>query len=428
MPQRWLHQMLLLPVVLAISACSQIPISGPSTVKPSNVRADAVLTPNTRITRDLLTLPPPMYRVPVGVYAFRDMTGQFKPQPDSNLSNAVTQGAASLLVKTLLDSNWFIPVEREGLQNLLTERRIARAIELPGDKGRPAANFPQLLPAYYLLEGGITGYEQNVRTGGDGANLLGLGADVKFQVDQVTINLRSVDIRSGQLVNSVSVTKTIYSHSLNASAYKYVAYKTLLQAESGFTNNEPAQLAVKEAIETAVIHLILQGVRDKAWALRNEADWGQAVVQSYMQEAEANSLGLMTSIPAAPVPLKSRVQQVMILPAQQPQMVRPAAPAAPAAAAPATRSPATAPVTRPPVLAPVAPVLAPVLPEPAPASIMPVVPGPANDNEPTQPLPDPKLKDGDLSQKSKTVNTKVSAKPRATNVKTAKAEMVQTSN
>jgi curli production assembly/transport component CsgG len=373
-----------------------------------------------------------MYRVPVGVYAFRDMTGQFKPQPDSNLSNAVTQGAATLLVKTLLDSNWFIPVEREGLQNLLTERRIARAIELPGDKGRPAANFPQLLPAYYLLEGGITGYEQNVRTGGDGANLLGLGADVKFQVDQVTINLRSVDIRSGQLVNSVSVTKTIYSHSLNASAYTYVAYKKLLQAESGFTNNEPVQLAVKEAIESAVIHLILQGVRDKAWALRNDADWDQPIVQSYMQEADANSLALMPSTPAAPVPLKSRLQQVMILPAQQPQMVRPAAPTAPvpapAAAAPLSRPAAPATATRPAAVAPAAPVLAPGLPEPAPASLMPVVPGPANDNEPTQPLPEPKLKDGDLSHKSKTDNKKVSAKPRAAGVKTANAVMSQTAN
>ena len=401
--------MWLLPIVLAVSACSQIPISGPSTVKPSNVRADAVLTPNTRITRDLLTLPPPMYRVPVGVYAFRDMTGQFKPQPDSNLSNAVTQGAASLLVKTLLDSNWFIPVEREGLQNLLTERRIARAIELPGDKGRPAANYPQLLPAYYLIEGGITGYEQNVRTGGDGANWLGVGADIKYQVDQVTVNLRSVDVRTGQMVNSVSVTKTIYSHSLNASTYKYIAYKSLLQLESGFTNNEPSQLAVKEAIESAVIHLILQGVRDKAWALRNDADWSQAIVQSYMQESEANNLGLVNRSTAEPVPLKSRLPQVMILPAQQPQMVRPAAPAASVPA----RTPAPLPAP---------------LPEPAPASILPVVPGPGNDSEPPKPLPDSNSKDSDLSLKPKSEGTKVSSKARGASLKTAKANTLPTAN
>lgn len=379
-----------LPIVFALSACSQIPLAPPATVKPANARADAVLTPNTRITRDLLSLPPPLYRVPVGVYAFRDMTGQFKPQPDSSFSNSVTQGAATLLAKTLLDSNWFIPVEREGLQNLLTERRIARAIELPGDKGRPAANYPQLLAAYYMLEGGITGYEQNVRTGGDGANLLGIGADMKYVIDQVTLNLRTVDVRSGQMVNSVSVTKTIYSHSVNASAYKYVAYKTLLQAESGFTNNEPAQLAVKEAIESAVIHLILQGVRDKAWALRNEADWSQPIVQSYMQESEANNLGLLSDRSAELIPLKSRLPQVMIMPAQQPQMVRPTA--GDAALTVPKAPPASA------------------APQPAPASIAPVVPGPANDAEPAKPLPELELKHNDLSLKPKTADMKVSVK------------------
>jgi curli production assembly/transport component CsgG len=302
-------------------------------------------------------------------------------------------------------------VEREGLQNLLTERRIARAIELPGDKGRPAASYPQLLPAYYLIEGGITGYEQNVRTGGDGANWLGVGADIKYQVDQVTVNLRSVDVRTGQMVNSVSVTKTIYSHSLNASTYKYIAYKSLLQLESGFTNNEPSQLAVKEAIESAVIHLILQGVRDKAWALRNDADWSQAIVQSYMQESEANNLGLVTRSTAEPVPLKSRLPQVMILPAQQPQMVRPAAPAASVPA----RTPAPLPAPAP-------------LPEPAPASILPVVPGPANDSEPPKPLPDANPKDSDLSLKPKSEGTKVSSKARAASLKTAKANTLPMAN
>lgn len=309
---------------LLLGACSQIPLPPPSQVPPSKTRADAVLTPGNRITRDLVNLPPPQYRVPVGVYAFRDQTGQFKPQPDSNLSNAVTQGAASLLVKSLLDSGWFIPLEREGLQNLLTERRMSRAVqEASGDKNKI---FPQLMPAYYLLEGGITGYEQNVRTGGDGANLLGIGADIKYQVDQVTVNLRSVDVRSGQVVNSVLVTKTIFSQSLNASTYKYVAYKTLLQAEGGFTTNEPAQLAVKEAIEAAIIHLVLQGVRDKAWFLRNEADWQRPLVQGYLRDAESIVTGQLDAVVSDLLPLPAGPSPVMVMQAQQPLIIRPPVP------------------------------------------------------------------------------------------------------
>jgi curli production assembly/transport component CsgG len=330
--------------LVLLTGCSQIPLTPPSVVPPAATRADAVLTPGNRITRELVRLPDPKYRIPVGVYAFRDMSGQFKPQPDSNLSNAVTQGAGALLVKALLDSNWFIPIEREGLQNLLTERRIARAIESPGDQNRSQVNYPQLVPAWFIIEGGITGYEQNVRTGGEGANLLGIGADIKYQIDQVTVNLRSVDVRSGQVINSVLVTKTIYSHSFNGSIYRYVAYKQLLQAEGGFSSNEPSQLAVKEAIESAVIHLIVQGARDKAWFLRNESDWAHPTVQAYLREADGILLG--SGNEGSPIQ-SARPGNVMILPTPQPQSARPApAPAAstrPAASAgaPAAATPRT---------------------------------------------------------------------------------------
>jgi curli production assembly/transport component CsgG len=280
------RRFMLVPLLLGLSACSIPPLRAPSVVKPSNVNADAILTPATRITRDLVKLPMPENRVPVAVYGFRDQTGQFKSQPESNLSNAVTQGAASILVKSLLDSGWFLPIEREGLQNLLNERRVAKAIETPADKGKPGASYPQLIPAQFILEGGIVGYESNVRTGGQGANLLGIGAETKYQIDQVTVNLRSVDVMSGQVVNSVSVTKTIFSHELSASVYKFVDYKQLLQMEGGYSTNEPSQLAVKEAIETAVIHLVLQGVRDRAWALQNENDWTLPLVQAYMRDGE----------------------------------------------------------------------------------------------------------------------------------------------
>lgn len=44
-------------------------------------------------------------------------------------STAVPQGGTSLLTTALIDSQWFVPLEREGLQNLLTERKIIRAAQ-----------------------------------------------------------------------------------------------------------------------------------------------------------------------------------------------------------------------------------------------------------------------------------------------------------
>jgi curli production assembly/transport component CsgG len=277
----------ILPVTLSLTACSLAPLTPPREVKASNVNSDAALTPVTRITRDLVQLPPPQFKVPVAVYAFRDQTGQFRGQPESNLSNAVTQGAASILVKALLDSGWYLPIEREGFQNLLNERRVARAIEVPADRGKVGASYPQLIPAQFIIEGGIVGYETNVRTGGQGANLLGVGGEAKYRIDQVTVILRSVDVRTGQVANSVSVTKKIFSHEISSSIYKFVSYKTLLQAEGGYSSNEPSQLAVKEAIEAAVVHLTVQGISGRVWSLKNDQDWYAPVVQNYLRESEA---------------------------------------------------------------------------------------------------------------------------------------------
>lgn len=259
-----------------------------SVVPPSNARADARLTPSTEVTRNLMRLPEPKARIPVAVYAFRDQTGQFKSSPDSLNSTLVTQGAASILVKALHDSGWYIPVEREGLQNLLTERRIVRAIETPTDRTRPPVNLPNMQPASLIIEGGVVGYESNVRTGGKGANYLGIGSSTQYRIDQVTISLRSVDVRTGQIINAVSVTKTIYSHQFSVNLYKFVSYQSLLQGESGYTRNEPAQLAVREAIEAAIIHMTAIGIRERYFELQDPGAWDHPVIQAALQEGLVN--------------------------------------------------------------------------------------------------------------------------------------------
>jgi curli production assembly/transport component CsgG len=268
-----------LAVAMMVAGCGT-----PGTVPPSNARTDAKLSPSTGITRNLMRLPEPKARIPVAVYAFRDQTGQFKSAPDSLNSTLVTQGAASILVKALQDSGWYIPVEREGLQNLLTERRIVRAIETPTDRGRPLVNLPHMQPASLIIEGGVVAYESNVRTGGKGANYLGIGASTQYRVDQVTVSLRSVDVRTGQIINPVSVTKTLYSYQFAANIYKFTSYQSLLQGETGYTRNEPAQLAVREAIEAAVIHMTAMGIRERYFELQDPGAWDHPVIQAALLE------------------------------------------------------------------------------------------------------------------------------------------------
>jgi curli production assembly/transport component CsgG len=254
---------------------------------PSEPSPNAQLSPVTPITRDLMKLPPPKGKVIVAVYGFRDQTGQYKSAPDSSFSTAVTQGASSLLVKALRDSGWYTLVERENLQDLLTERKIIRAMEAPqgsGDARAQPISIPPLMPAAVLVEGGVVAYESNVRSGGGGARILGIGASSQYRVDQVTVNLRLVDIRRGVVLNSVSTTKTIYSYEIKPSVFRFVNFKDLLELEFGITRNEPAQLCLNQAIEAAVLHLVVQGIQSGLWALKNEKDWNDPLVQKYLRD------------------------------------------------------------------------------------------------------------------------------------------------
>lgn len=253
---------------------------------PSAAREDAQLTQATAATGDLRKLPPPKGKVAVAVYGIRDQTGQYKPAPDSSFSTAVTQGASSMLIKALKESGWFIPVERENLQNLLTERKIVRALEMPQPAGAPTVQIPPLLAASVLIEGGITAFESNVRTGGAGARFLGIGVSTQYRIDQVTVSLRTIDIRTGQILQSVSTTKTVYAYEVHPSVFKFVNVKDLLELEAGMTRNEPTQLCVNEAIEAGVAHLIVQGLREGHWALQDPARWSDPVVQRYANDRE----------------------------------------------------------------------------------------------------------------------------------------------
>jgi len=127
----------------------------------------------------LASLPEPKGQIKISIYQLRDQTGQHKPQANvSSFYTAVTQGAANMLIQALDTSRWFNPVEREGLQNLLTERKIIAAVDRNGGE---AKGLPPLESANLLLKGGATYYETNITTGGFGARYWGLDGNVEYR-------------------------------------------------------------------------------------------------------------------------------------------------------------------------------------------------------------------------------------------------------
>jgi curli production assembly/transport component CsgG len=213
------------------------------------------------------SLPEPKEPLIVAVYQFRDQTGQYKPaEGGSSFSTAVTQGAATVLVKVLEDSKWFQPIERENIGNLLNERKIVRSTRQQYGLND---ELPALLYAGVMLEGGIISYDANVITGGAGLRYFGSGASSQYRQDRVTVYLRAISTSNGKILKTVYASKTILSQAMDGGLFRYVAFRRLLEAETGFTYNEPSEVAITEAIEKAVYSLIVEGIEANLWELKD---------------------------------------------------------------------------------------------------------------------------------------------------------------
>jgi curli production assembly/transport component CsgG len=258
-----MKKIIVVSLLSLLSACSSV-----SSLFPPEQEL-AVKVAKTETFKELDALPKPMGKIPVSVYSFRDQTGQYKPKANvSSFSTAVTQGATSVLMQVLSDTNWFLPVEREGLQNILTERKITRAANASNES---TEELPPLTTAKILLEGGIISYDSNIKTGGFGAEYFGISASELYREDLISIYMRAVDVRTGQVLVSVSTSKKVLSKEVRAGFFRYVSFKRLAEAEAGYSNNEPMHLCVQQAIEKAITELIVKGIDKRVWKAQKHA-------------------------------------------------------------------------------------------------------------------------------------------------------------
>ena len=210
----------------------------------------------------------------VAVYDFPDLTGQRKDKDNvASFSTAVTQGSTALLIDALKNAgngNWFKVVERNRIDDLAKERQIVRQTR-EEYLGKDANKLEPMLFAGIVLQGGIIGYDSNLHTGGIGARYLGIGADTQYRKDQVIVSLRAVSTNTGEVLMNVQVSKTVLSVSRDLSLFRFVDVGTkLVEAESGMTQNEANTIAVKTAIEQAVIELIKQGIERGYWKYQEQ--------------------------------------------------------------------------------------------------------------------------------------------------------------
>jgi curli production assembly/transport component CsgG len=251
---------------LILSLLIATSLSGCATINMQSGKEEPVaLQPRESLTTKIPELDGPP--ITIAVYGFQDKTGQMKPNDKlAVFSKAVTQGAEVFLIKSLQDSkNWFKVVERVGLDNLIKERQLIRN-QREVYEGKDARPLKPMTVAGVMIEGGIIGYDSNIRSGGNGARFLGIGGSQQYRVDEIVISMRLISVNSGEVLLSNAVSKTIFSTQHNVGVLRFVDAGTkALELENGMALNEPTTYAVRVAIEQAVYDMIVEGEKKGIW-------------------------------------------------------------------------------------------------------------------------------------------------------------------
>ena len=212
-------------------------------------------------------------KITIAVYKFPDVTGQRK---QVGLSTAVSQGADVWVIQALMavsNGSWFTVVERASLDSLVKERQLIRSTRALYDATDSADALQPMLFAGLLLEGGIVGYDTNTTSGGAGARYFGLGLHEEYRTDQVTISLRLIAVQTGEILLTVSSTKTIASVSNGADIFRFLDLGTrALEIESGNAANEPVNYAIRTAIEYGILQMLYDGKEQGLW------EWAEPVI------------------------------------------------------------------------------------------------------------------------------------------------------
>ena len=225
------------------------------------------------ILEELRDIDTPKQKPVVAVYAssFIDLTGQRRSNSQyADFSTAVTQAPYAYLIRALKHAGrgeFFTVVERIGLDNITKERQLIRSTRKQFNED---TEMMPLTFAGLLIEGGVIGYESNLKSGGFGARYLGIGATKEYRQDTVTVSLRVVSVSTGAVLLEVLTTKSVLSVAFSQDLFRFIAESTkLIEIENGVVANEAVGIALQTAVETAVLEIIRQGYDNLFWLPRD---------------------------------------------------------------------------------------------------------------------------------------------------------------
>lgn len=181
---------------------------------------------------------------------------------ESLSSESVASGIRDLITTALFQSNRFIVLEREAIQDVLVEQEFSAS----GRVGE-ASRIPigQVEGVELLVVGALTGFDAGAAGGGGfpipipinrGRDALIL--DVEIRKSHVAMDLRVIDVRTGRIVSTVAVEGSArkFGAGLSGIAHtRYGGHVRLPVLLRGFANT-PVEKAISEMVDAAVTHVV----------------------------------------------------------------------------------------------------------------------------------------------------------------------------
>lgn len=300
----------------------------------------------------------------IGVGQVRDYTGKFS---ELDGGSAITQGGSLMTISALGKLRGAVRVfERfdtsvgEWELGLLGKRYLGdeqvHAVNNNGDvqqvPWKPYTGGTVVETDYFIV-GGITELNYTVTSGGVRAEVNQIGPSVRSFVANVAVDLRLIDTKSLEVLETVSLQKQVIGREVSLSVFEFFS-DVLVNIEVGGKHLEPLQLAVRTTLEQAVLELLgpMAGV-DPLNCIEYRPE--------HLRLPQGASLKLdptpVTAPVAAPAVMVPPAPAVTTTPAVKPAV----APADSAATPPAAAAP-TAPAVAPGTPAPL-PLAAPLLPQ-----------------------------------------------------------------
>ncbi|WP_295685960.1 CsgG/HfaB family protein [uncultured Nevskia sp.] len=170
----------------------------------------------------------PRYRIAVTNFEYRA-----SENPD------IGSGMADMLSNALFNTNRFIVLERQALNEVTAEQDLSNSSRF---KKETAAPIGQLEGAQLIIRGAITSFESSCK----GGSLIIVSAKQAC----VTLNIRIIDAASGRVVNATTVNATSANNSVGI-----IFTGGALPVGLGAFSKTPLENAIRNAIELAVNHI-----------------------------------------------------------------------------------------------------------------------------------------------------------------------------